>query len=560
MAQERASEIILRVVSLLIASFAVLVSPAALAQVTIASRLYPSAAMSEQQHASSSTLKPPLFLPAVTYDSGGAPSSVALGDVNGDGKLDLVVTNLCVRIDNYNCPNGSDWCVSIDYCAYGTVGVLLGNGDGTFQPALTSDSVGYLPQSVALGDVNGDGKLDVVVANSCENIMDCSNGAVSVMFGNGDGTLGPLWSYSSAGWWAVSVAVGDVNSDGTPDLLVADTCSTNPTCDVDGCECTTGLVVVLGAGHSYGSGGPYARSVALADVNGDGAPDLLVANDNSVGVLLGNGDGTFQSALAYGAWRARSVAVGDVNVDGKPDLLVARRTASSLSAVGVLLGNGDGTFQPAITYDSGGYQSFSVAVGDVNGDGKPDLVTANQFGAQGDNRAVGVLLGNGDGTFQPAVVFSSGDVWVTSVAVGDLNADAKPDLVLANGSNVGVLLNNTSFCTTPPMITLSTTPAALWPPNGKTVPVTVSGTITDTGCTVTAAAYSVTDEYGKVQPSGPVTLSPEGAYSFTVLLEASRLGADIDGRVYTVTVGASNDASKTGSEARTVIVPHDQGH
>jgi hypothetical protein len=415
---------------------------------------------------------------------------------------------------------------------------------------------------VALGDVNGDGKLDVVVANPCENIMDCSNGAVSMMFGNGDGTLGPLWTYSLAGWWAVSVAVGDVNSDGQPDLLVADTCSTKPTCDGDGCKCTTGLVEVLGAGgHPYGSGGPYARSVALGDVNGDGKPDLLIANDNSVGVLLGNGDGTFQSALAYGAggWGARSVTVRDVNGDGKPDLLVARRTASSNSTVGVLLGNGDGTFQPAVTYNSGGYQSFSVAVGDVNGDGKPDLVTANQFGAK-DDRAVGVLLGNGDGTFQTPVVFSSGGTWVTSVAVGDLNRDGKPDLVLANGSNVGVLLNNTPFCTTPPLITVSTTPTALWPPNGKMVPVTVSGTITDTGCTVTAAVYAVTDEYGKVQPSGLVTLSPEGAYSFTVLLEASRLGADIDGRVYTVTVGASNDASNTGSEARTVIVPHDQGH
>jgi len=126
---------------------------------------------------------------------------------------------------------------------------------------------------------------------------------------------------------------------------------------------------------------------------------------------------------------------------------------------------------------------------------------------------------------------------------------------------LGVLLNNAPFCTTPPIVTVSTTPTVLWPPNGKMMPVTVSGTITDTtGCTLTSATYVVTDEYGQVEPSGPVTLGGGGAYSFTVLLQASRFGADIDGRLYTVTVRASNSANKTGSRSGTVIVPHDQGH
>jgi len=92
------------------------------------------------------------------------------------------------------------------------------------------------------------------------------------------------------------------------------------------------------------------------------------------------------------------------------------------------------------------------------------------------------------------------------------------------------------------------------------MPVSVSGTITDTGCTVTSAAYAVKDEYGEVQPSGPVTLGAGGAYSLTVLLQASRLGSDSDGRLYTITVSASNNAGKTGSQAGPVIVPHDQGH
>lgn len=151
------------------------------------------------------------------------------------------------------------------------------------------------------------------------------------------------------------------------------------------------------------------------------------------------------------------------------------------------------------------------------------------------------------------------------MAVGDLNGDDKLDVVAANdygpnGGAVGVLLNDTPFCTTPPVITGSATPRALWPPNGNMVPVTVFGTISNTGCTVTDAAYAVTDEFGKVQPNGAITLGPEGTYSFTVLLKASRLASDIDGRVYTVTVSASNNASQTGSEATTIIVPHDQRH
>lgn len=146
----------------------------------------------------------------------------------------------------------------------------------------------------------------------------------------------------------------------------------------------------------------------------------------------------------------------------------------------------------------------------------------------------------------------------------DVNGDGAPDVLIAGSDfwsgKVEVLLNHTPFCTTPPAITLSATPVSLWPPNGKMVPVTVSGTITDIGCTVTAAAYAVTDEYGKVQPSGLVTLGPGGAYSFTVLLKAARLGTDIDGRLYTVSVGATNNAGKTGSQAGTIIVPHDQGY
>ena len=129
--------------------------------------------------------------------------------------------------------------------------------------------------------------------------------------------------------------------------------------------------------------------MAVADVNGDGKPDLLVTNEcssgctnGSVSVLLGNGDGTFQTAVSYGSGGeyALSVAVADVNGDGKPDMLVANDCASGCTngLVSVLLGNGDGTFQTAVSYSSGGVDAWAVAVGDMNGDGKPDLVVANE--------------------------------------------------------------------------------------------------------------------------------------------------------------------------------------
>jgi hypothetical protein len=300
----------------------------------------------------------------------------------------------------------------------------------------------------------------------------------------------------------------------------------------------------------------------IDDVNRDGKPDLLVANETAVGVLLGNGNGTFQAVarLNQAIYLAQSVVVADMNGDGKPDLVLADWCISSSNCdqggVGILLGNGDGTFQEPVIYGSGGYQADSLAVADVNGDGKLDVVVGHTGNAK-----VGVLRGAGGGRLQPAVMFSAGGE-VGSVAVADVNGDHKPDLLAATASGVAVLLNNMSFCTTSPVVTLSAFPRLLWPPNGKVVPVTVSGTITDasTGCNVRTAAYEVTDEYAEVQPSGTVTLGLGGTYTFTVWLEASRIGTDLDGRLYTVTVSASNNVGKTGSQAATIVVPHDQGH
>jgi hypothetical protein len=397
----------------------------------------------------------PLFVPPVTYDSGGiSAQSVAVSDVNGDGFPDIVVAN--------NCADGT--------CAEGSVSVLLGNGDGTFRPAVTYGSGGESAKSVAIGDLNGDGKPDLVVANcglSTRCPPDGGVGSIGVLLANGDGTFRTAVTYLSGGIDPASVAIADVNNDGKPDLVVGHLGNLG----------VSTLSVLLGNGDgtfqsavSYNPGGIGLEAIAVADVNHDGKLDLVVAEEVVINgltgagaaVLLGNGDGTFQAAKGYfsGACGPLAVAVADVNGDGKPDILIALASlgqnptgcSGDHGAVAVLLGNGDGTFQqPTTWYDTGGQVASSVAVGDVNGDGHPDLAVANFEHVGLGDVGLGVLLGNGDGTFQPVINYSSGPNDAKSVAFADVNGDHRPDLVVANpcctgnaGDGViGVLLNNT---------------------------------------------------------------------------------------------------------------------
>ena len=410
----------------------------------------------------------PLLLPAVTYESGGQSFSVAVADVNGDGKSDLVMTNAGV--------------------AEGVIGVLLGRGDGTFRPVVTYNSGGDVAQSVEVADVNGDGKPDLLVANCGQigvNICNHSDGFVGVLLGNGDGTFLPVVTFDSGGSTAVSIAVADLNSDGKPDLLVANECGTSQ-------DCGRGSVgVLLGNGDGTFQAakdynlGSAINSVVTADVNGDGKLDVLVGmggTHDNVGVLLGNGDGSFQPIVAYdsGGNNTLSVVVADVNRDGHPDLLVGNQCDMTSNcadgSVGVLLGNGDGTVRPVVNYGSGGTGVWGLAVADLNGDGNPDLIDASSF-----HNTVGALLGNGDGTFEAIETFSSGGRLPRFVALADLNGDDNLDIAVANlcnaddcpSGNVGVLLNNTQLDTKPPLITLSATPKFLWPANGTMMPVNV---------------------------------------------------------------------------------------
>jgi FG-GAP-like repeat/Bacterial Ig-like domain (group 3) len=351
----------------------------------------------------------PIFGRSVAYDSGATSSGpVVVADVNDDGKPDVVVGNA-----------GSS-----------TVSVLKGNGDGTFQSPVRYN-VGEQVESIAIKDVNGDGKLDIVVATYVE-AGNPNSGGVAVLIGRGDGTFQPVVTYSSGGYAAMWVAVTDVNDDGHPDLIVVNACPNYADCNN---APASAVGVLLGNGDGtfqppIVSSTPRTTTQwpAVGDLNGDGKTDLALPLNSGLGVLLGNGDGTFQSPVIYSpGGYAGPVAIGDVNGDGKPDLVegVYCTPMCGSTAVGVLLGNGDGTFQPPVLSSLDINDVFeSIAIEDLEGDGKPDVVIAT-YGAGL------VLLGNGDGTFQESAEYVTGlkNAWAT---VADLNADGKPDLVMAN--------------------------------------------------------------------------------------------------------------------------------
>ncbi len=346
------------------------------------------------------------------YGTGSGSQSVAVGDFNGDGMLDLAVANLYSN----------------------TVSVLLGKGDGTFKPKVDYPT-GLNPASVAVGDFNGDGRVDLVVATA-------GGPTVSILLGKGDGTFQPYVEYGT-GSGPLFVATGDFNGDGKLDLVSA----------TNNSNLSGTVSVLLGNGDGtfqahvdYGAGtGPY--SVAVGDFNGDDKLDLAVANyvDGTVSVLLGNGDGTFQAQVDYTTGvQPISVTAGDFNGDGKLDLAVASFAGDT---VGVFLGNGNGTFQARVDYAAGSVP-YSVVVADFNGDDKLDLAVANDL-----SKTVSVLLGNGDGTFRARANYGAGSN-PQSLAVGDFNRDGRIDLAVANYSfsgnaTVSVLLQSTTVTLQP---------------------------------------------------------------------------------------------------------------
>jgi hypothetical protein len=361
------------------------------------------------------------FSAAPSYGAGTDPVAVTMADFNGDGFPDLAVA------DQGGLTAGS-----------GTVSILLGKGDGTFRAAVRYPA-GVTPAHVAVGDFNGDGIPDLAVANFSDAN---GNGSVSILLGKGDGTFQAAVNHA-AGLTAVAVAVADFNGDGIPDLAVA---------NFGSYFISHGSVsILLGKGDGTFqpavpfAAGTFAASVAVGDLNRDGIPDLVVADPlGGVVALLGKGDGTFQSAVHFATGsNTASVKVLDLNGDGMPDVAAANIESNVVS---VLLGKGDGTFQPAVDYAVGPQQpsvfpplvppSSRLAIGDFNGDGMADLAVV--FGG-----GVRLLLGNGDGTFQTSAISYVAGTYPFGMAAADLDGDGFPDLVVSNvdSNNVSILLN-----------------------------------------------------------------------------------------------------------------------
>jgi hypothetical protein len=436
------------------------------------------------------------FTNKAAYTVGAQAGPVAVGDFNGDGTNDLVVaaaTNAAVLLGNgdgtFQTPTRYDWAkldVAIgDFNADGkpdlavcslnnttSIGVMPGNGDGTFQAA-PHYPAGSNPRFLALGDLNGDNRPELVVANSGTN-------NISVLLNKGDGTFQPRTNYVT-GTNPASLAIADFRGVGTNDVAVANQNSNavsflrgngngtlQPTATAGSVQFGTSYVLagdfnndhkldiaalgLLGISLFPGNGnGTFQAAVATSgpaeldqlaagDFNGDGTNDLVFDNygGNVVSVMRGNGNGSFQAPVTYPAGtNVQSVAVGDFNGDGTNDLAVGSEGAAypPNGVVAILLDKGDGTFRSFTNYLTGWF--VSAAVADFNADGKADLAAVD-----GGANQVDVMLGNGDGTFQPASAFAV-ENGATFVGAGDLNGDGLPDLAVVNAAsaNVSVLLN-----------------------------------------------------------------------------------------------------------------------
>lgn len=458
------------------------------------------------------------FQAPISTASGASLSVVAATDLNGDGKADIVgvfnsslmvyISNgdgtfkspvsynmgvssansfISISLGNFNGDGKTDVAVSTSgNTAPGYEVVFLGNGDGTFETTPKTSGGLYYPNFTAVGDFNGDGKLDLAVSGC--NVQNCAanNLAVFIFTGNGDGTFGgPAPVTSGSG----PIVAADFNGDGKIDLALLPYGGLFGNERVDPTTCQ----IYLGKGDgtfsnpsSYGvTVGATGGGIATADFNGDGKLDIAAG-----GVLLGNGDGTFEgiqlgvmasppyfdatgdfdkngtidvAALASdnlyilsnnGAGKLTlihtytlqepgyAIATGDFNGDGNLDLLVVGTDRiTQVWGYTVLLGNGDGSFQGPVFYPQSvpGYSYYSIVVADFNNDEKLDVAISTV------NDSMVLLVGNGDGTFAaPSYVY---DGAATYLVLGDFNGDDKLDIAAGVGppattQETAILLGN----------------------------------------------------------------------------------------------------------------------
>jgi hypothetical protein len=434
-----------------------------------------------------------VFNTVITYPTTGGPVGIATADLNGDGNLDVVTIG------------GS------------RAGVQFGSGTGAFgAPTLyltgTSGALVSGPSSLALADITGDGVLDIVVANS-------GTFTIAVLAGTGTGTFGASTTYTTGNNRPGRLAVADVNRDGKLDV-VAISGTSNVVVSV---LLNTGAGA-LGAPTTYAAStgfGNTPTNLALADVNRDGNPDVLTTNSDSngsgvIGVLLGTGTGAFGAVATLGIGagaRPASIAAADLNGDGNPDLVVANGSqpgASNTSRIAVLLGTGTGTFGAATNYNAGLYGNTGVVLIDLNGDGNLDVVTANSS-----NDTASALLGTGTGSFGAPLISDTGKSGQPrDLAVADVNNDGRPDLLTADYSSntLSVLLGVATPLPDLVINTAVTVPAGTY--NNITVNspgvATLGGTVTVNQALVVNAGATLNDGCNIVGGPGSFTLAAGG--------------------------------------------------
>ncbi len=437
---------------------------------------------------------------APSVAAGTQPLAIAEGDFNGDGIPDFVT------VDNTSSNN---------------LFILLGAGGDSFTtPAGSPLTVGRNPGFVAVGDLNGDGKLDLAVAANNSN----GTGSLYVLLGNGDGTFQAPVAYASSSIFPSSIKIADLNHDGKPDLILG---------------AQDKVYVLLGngdgtfqtpVGYAAGNGSDF---ITLGDFNGDGNLDVAAADiyDTTVSVLLGNGDGTFQTAAAYQTdGSPGAVATGDFNHDGKLDLVVANTNGGTGGTAAILLGNGDGTFQAAVTYPAG-EAPIGVALADFNHDGNLDVAIPDYHHSD-----VNILMGNGDGTFQQAVPvpLARGHI-ADGVAVSDLNRDGNPDLAMANSyGTADFLLGDGTGAFSQSLtqtINAITTVRLSFPP--PTFPATVVGqtsppqnvTLTNTGsANLSIQSVGITGDFAIASNSCGAILAPKATCTVAITFSPTAVG------------------------------------
>jgi hypothetical protein len=376
----------------------------------------------------------PRFLPTVSYPDRGA-TMAAVADLNHDGILDVVTANGAA-------PGGNG------------VSVLLGLGHGKFKAA-TKIVTGSSPSWVLVGDFNNDGKPDIAVANEPNpNVLISVTGgpapnSVSILFGNGDGTFQPAIDTPTAG--ALALGAGDFNKDGKLDLVV-----------VTGSTTTTQILLNNGNGtftvsDANVNGFP---TVIVGDFNGDGKLDFLTGGWE----MLGNGDGTF---LLGQSLPVNANLAADFNGDGIPDLAQLVPTNLGRIVVGLMsLGLPGGTWAPSFISN---FSGRGMVAGDFNGDGKMDIFGTGAPTGDGINPPIGgLVLGKGDGTF---TFGAPGFGAATSPAIGDLDHNGSPDVIIPNGSSILVALNTFGH---PPLLAQLLTSATFVVGGTTTVTGTVS--------------------------------------------------------------------------------------